>query len=122
MLRTARRLGHMLKITTKDRPESFTLVLEGRLCRPWLCEVEDRWLELISSAGEKQLLVDLAGVTFIDRDGEKLLASILGRGAAVRASGVLVSYMVQQVQQQIGRKTTRVSRCTPKPRRGPGVP
>ena len=113
----------MLKITTKDLPESFTLVLEGRLCRPWLGEVEDRWSELISSAGEKQLLVDLAGVTFIDQDGEKLLASILVRGTAVRASGVLVSsYMVQQVQQQIAQEATRASRSTPKPRRGPGVP
>jgi anti-anti-sigma regulatory factor len=115
-------LTTVLKITTKEHPESFTLVLEGRLCRPWLGEVEDRWSELISSAAEKQLLVDLAGVTFIDQDGEKLLASILERGAAVRASGVLVRYMVQQAQQQIARDARRASRSTPKPRRGPGVP
>jgi translation initiation factor IF-2 len=67
-------------------------------------------------------LVDLAGVTFIDQDGKKLLASILRRGAAVRASGVLVSYVVEQVQQQIAREATRASRSTPKPCRGPGVP
>jgi hypothetical protein len=51
-----------------------------------------------------------------------LLASILERGAAVRASGVLVNYMVQQAQQQIARDARRASRSTPQPRRGPGVP
>ena len=98
----------VLKITTTEQPESLTLVLEGRLCRPWTSEVEGRWLDVLASAGEKEkeVWLDLEGVTFVDRDGEGLLGSILERGASVRASGVLVSYIVRQVQRRIATKTT----------------
>jgi hypothetical protein len=68
------------------------------------------------------MLLDLAGVTFVDRDGEALLTSILEHGAEVRASGVLVSHIVQQVRQRLLRKSTRASRGTPRLRRSPGVP
>jgi ABC-type transporter Mla MlaB component len=98
----------VLKITTTEQSESLTLVLEGRLCRPWTGEVEGRWLDLLASAveKEKEVLLDLAGVTFVDRDGEALLGSILEGGASVRASGVLVSYIVRQVQRRIATKST----------------
>jgi anti-anti-sigma regulatory factor len=111
----------MLKVTIKEQPESFTLVLEGRLCRPWTSEAERGWSTLILAAADKELLLDLAGVTFVDRDGEALLTSILEHGAKVRASGVLVSHMVRQVQQRISSRPARSSRGTPRSRRGPSV-
>lgn len=111
----------MLKVTIKEQPEAFTLVLEGRLCRPWTSEAERGWSNLMSAAGNRDLLLDLAGVTFMDQDGEALLASILAHGAKVRASGVLVGHMVRQVQQRILPKPVRSSRGTPRSRRGPGV-
>ena len=52
-------------------------------------------------AGNKELWVDLAGVTFIDHAGEELLASILERGTKVRVSGVLVSHLVEEVQRKV---------------------
>ena len=66
----------MLKIIRREQPASLTFVLEGRLCHPWTAEAERSWLQLLSMAGNKELWVDLAGVTFIDRAGEELLASI----------------------------------------------
>jgi hypothetical protein len=51
----------------------------------------------------KEIVLDLEGVTFIDRDGEALLAWALERGTKVRASGVLVSHMVQEVRQKAAR-------------------
>jgi anti-anti-sigma regulatory factor len=112
----------MLRVTTRKRPDSLTLVLEGRLCHPWTAEAERGWSHLISTAGDQEMLLDLAGVTFVDRDGEALLSSILEHGAEVRASGVLVSHIVQQVRQRLLRKSTRASRGTPRLRRSPGVP
>lgn len=111
----------MLKITTKETPGSLTYVLEGRLCRPWTVEAERSWSNLISTAGDKELLLDLAGVTFVDRDGEVLVTSILEQGAKVRASGLLVSHMVRQAQRRAAQKSRHTSRGTPRPRRGPGV-
>jgi ABC-type transporter Mla MlaB component len=112
----------MLKVTTKERLDSVTFILEGRLCRPWTVEAERGWSKLTSSAGDKELFLDLAGVTFVDRDGEALLASMIERGTRVRARGVLVSHMVEQVQKRILRKSARISRGTPGPHRKPGVP
>jgi anti-anti-sigma regulatory factor len=112
----------MLKITTRVRPESLTFVLEGRLCRPWTDEVERGWTELVATAGEKKLLLDLEGVTFVDRDGEALLASIVKSGTQVRASGVLVRHIVQQMRGKASGKLVQSSRGTPSPRRERGMP
>lgn len=112
----------MLKVTTKEAQSSLTFVLEGRLCRPWTAEVESGWAKLVSSAGNKTLLLDLAGVTFVDGDGEVLLASMMESGTKVRARGVQVSHLVTQVQKRMQRKSRRFSRSTPRPRRDPGVP
>jgi anti-anti-sigma regulatory factor len=90
----------MLKITTKERPGSVTFVLEGRLCGPWAAEAELAWSRLVASLHEEEILLDLAGVTFIDRDGEALLAAIVGRGTKVRASGVMISHLIEEVQQR----------------------
>jgi anti-anti-sigma regulatory factor len=116
------RLSSMLKVTTKEAESSLTFVLEGRLCRPWTAEAERGWTKLVSSAGNKKLLLDLAGVTFVDQDGEALLASMMQKGTKVRAQGVLVSHLVAQVQKRMQRKSRRFSRSTPRPRRDPGVP
>jgi hypothetical protein len=93
----------MFKVTMKEQPGSFTLVFEGRLCRPWTAEAEREWSSIESAAGDKEVLLDLAGVTFVDRDGEALLSSILARGARVRASGLLVSHVLEQVRQRMSR-------------------
>jgi len=114
--------SRMLKISTRTQPDSITFVLEGRLCWPWTDEVERGWTRFLSTAGEKKLLLDLEGVTFVDRDGEALLALILKSGTRVRASGVLVRHIVDQVRRQASRKSMRNSRGTPSPRREPDVP
>jgi anti-anti-sigma regulatory factor len=112
----------MLKVTTKEAEASLTFVLEGRLCRPWTAEAERGWTKLLSTAGNKKLLLDLAGVTFMDGDGEALLTSMIESGTKVRARGVLVSHLVAQVQKRMQQRSKRFSRSTPRPRRDPGVP
>ena len=111
----------MLKITTKTRPDSTTLVLEGRLCRPWTEEVERGWTDLLANAGHKELLLDMEGVTFVDRDGEALLASILENGTQVRASGVLMRHIVEQARAQASQRAKRNSRGTPNSQPKSGV-
>jgi len=93
----------MLKISTKERDGSITFILEGRLCSAWATEAELAWSQLISTAGDREILLDLGGVTFIDRTGKALLASMLERGTKVRASGVLINHLVQEVQQRVSR-------------------
>jgi anti-anti-sigma regulatory factor len=91
----------MLRITTKKAPGSLSLVLEGRLCGAWTQEADKAWSRLLASADGEPLFIDLAGVTFIDHAGESWLASVLGRGAKVRASGLLISHIVQEVERKL---------------------
>jgi len=112
----------MLKVTTKEGAASLTFVLEGRLCWPWTAEAERGWTKLISTAGDKKVVIDLSGLTFVDADGEALLSLMMQSGTQVRARGVLVSHLVAQVQKRIERKPKRFSRGAPKPRRDPGAP
>jgi anti-anti-sigma regulatory factor len=91
----------MLRITTKERPGSVTMVLEGRLCGAWTAEAEKAWLKLASTAEGQELAVDLSGLTFVDKAGESWLASILGQGAKVKASGVLISHIVHEVERRL---------------------
>ena len=93
----------MLKISTKEGERSVTLILEGRLCGAWATEAELAWSRLLTTVGDREILLDLGGVTFVDRTGEALLASMLERGAKVRASGVMMSHLVQEVQQRVSR-------------------
>jgi anti-anti-sigma regulatory factor len=93
----------MLKISTKEREGSVTFILEGRVCGAWAKEAELAWSRLLSAAGDREILLDLGGVTFVDRAGEALLVSMLERGTKVRASGVMISHLVQEVQQRVSR-------------------
>lgn len=100
----------MLKISTKEGAASLTFVLEGRLCRPWTAEAERGWTKLISTAGDKQVVLDLAWLTFVDADAETLLALMIESGTQVRARGVWVSHLVEQVQKRMQRTPKRFSR------------
>jgi anti-anti-sigma regulatory factor len=77
------------------------MVLEGRLCGAWTAEAEKAWLKLASTAEGQELAVDLSGLTFVDKAGESWLASILGQGAKVKASGVLISHIVHEVERRL---------------------
>jgi anti-anti-sigma regulatory factor len=97
-------LETMLKVSTKEREGSVTFVLEGRLCGDWAAEAEKAWSRVLASSGGREVLLDLGGVTFIDRAGEALLSSMLTRGTKVRGSGVMVNHLIDQVQEKVSRR------------------
>jgi anti-anti-sigma regulatory factor len=43
------------------------------------------------------IVIDLAGVTFIDADGKTLLTMLWRQGATLRASGCLTRCMVEEI-------------------------
>lgn len=110
----------MLKVSVKDRPESLTFVLEGRLCGSSTAEAERGWKEVVSRAGEKEVVLDVLGLTFVDSAGEELLGSILERRPTVRTRGVLMSHLVQQVRRGLSSKPPQASRGTPEQSRRSG--
>jgi anti-anti-sigma regulatory factor len=66
----------MFRITLQEEPAGTTLRLEGRVVGPWVAELTRSWPALISSPGSRKLLIDLCGVTHVDRDGMRILAEI----------------------------------------------
>jgi ABC-type transporter Mla MlaB component len=109
----------MLKITLNNGDNGVTLVLEGRLCGACATEAERAWQSVITRA--KQISVDLAGVSYVDRDGESLLHDMLEQGATLRVGGVWMEYLVADLRRRIVPRDSALSRRTPRPHRSPGV-
>ena len=111
----------MLKVTIQESPTFLALLIEGRLCSDWASEAQRAWSQAIESAGPRELVVDLSGVTFVDATGEAFLAAAIKDGATMRADGLLVGHLVRKLQQHSGRNSSPDSRAAPGPHRNPGA-
>ena len=109
----------MLKVTLNNGDKGVTLILEGRLCGNCTAEADRAWRSL--NNGAKQISVDLAGVSYVDRDGESLLQDMLEQGAALRVGGVWMEHLVADLRRRIAPSDSAPSRRTPRPHRSPGV-
>jgi outer membrane protein len=87
----------MLRITTTDFGEKVTLKLEGKLSGPWVEEFERCWRMSTDIYREKELVVDLSGVTFADPAGKKLLCSISSQGAQLIGSGLVPKSLIDEI-------------------------
>ncbi|HLH37902.1 MAG TPA: hypothetical protein VKX39_02040 [Bryobacteraceae bacterium] len=77
-----------------DRIDGRTVLqVNGRLAAEWVRELEDCW----RARRDKNILVDLRGVTFIDESGEKLLRKMHRGGATFLSGGLLVREVVDQI-------------------------
>jgi ABC-type transporter Mla MlaB component len=111
----------MLKVTVHNRPDESTLVLEGRLCGACAAEAERSWRTALATTPTGSILVDLAGISYLDRDGEWLLMEMLKRGATVRVDGVWMAHLVEELQARIMKTAPATSRRAPRPHGSPGV-
>jgi outer membrane protein TolC len=87
----------MLRVTTyvEEGQGKVTLKLEGKLAGPWVEEFERCW----SSTVEKwqHVVVELAGVTFIDSKGKCLLAKIHDQGAKLVGTGLMTRSIIEEI-------------------------
>jgi len=87
----------MLRVTTKVEEEQgrVTLKLEGKLAGPWVDEFERCWCSTLEKW--KNVVVELAGVTFIDSKGKCLLAKIHGQGAKLIGTGLMTKSIIEEI-------------------------
>lgn len=72
----------MLRIEKVSEDDAtVTLKVEGRIVGHWVATLEEECFR--SLRGSKQLILDLAGVSFIDRDGVALLMKVKGERVRV---------------------------------------
>ena len=101
-------------------PEKATLKIEGKISGPRVAELNRAWRELATALGDKQLSVDLRGVTFLDEQASRLLAEIYAKAhAEFIADTPLSKYFAQQAQQNVrsNNRSNVESNSEPKVRR-----
>jgi anti-anti-sigma regulatory factor len=90
----------MLKITVQEATNTVTLKIEGRVVDSVIGELDRAWLELYSNLGSRRLLVDLRGVTFLDRSTRNYLATIYAEtGAEFLANTPMTKYFAEEATQ-----------------------
>lgn len=87
----------MLRITTNQDPRNLTLRLEGRLEGPWVEVLTESWRGAVATSPERRRIVDLNGVTFIDRLGKARLAQIYAQGAEFIANDLMTKAIVAEI-------------------------
>jgi outer membrane protein TolC len=87
----------MLRVTTnaEEGQGRVTLKLEGKLAGPWVEEFERCWSLTVEKW--KQVVVELAGVTFIDSKGKCLLTKIHSQGAKLVGTGLMTRSIIEEI-------------------------
>ena len=86
----------MLKVTTTNQNQTITMKLEGKLAGPWVQEVTRVWVDTAQSP-RSGYVVNLRSVTFIDRPGQALLATMSRQGARLIAADCLTPNIVDEI-------------------------
>jgi|RhiMetdeSRZDD1v2_1073273.scaffolds.fasta_scaffold738104_3 anti-anti-sigma regulatory factor len=85
----------MLKITTHNDPGQISFELEGRLTGAWVEEFKTCWQQ--AAAANKQVVVRLKEVMFVDEAGKKLLIDMHNQGATLAAEGCMMKAIIEEI-------------------------
>jgi hypothetical protein len=67
---------------------------------PWLHELDACWQETLSNGRKHPVLIDLTGVTFVDKDGKAWLTAKSQFGATFIAADCLTKAIVQEIAEK----------------------
>jgi anti-anti-sigma regulatory factor len=90
----------MLRITIAETLSEQRWTLEGRLVQPWISGLKATWTKTEIARRERKCVVDLTGVTFIDKSGEKTLAALSKEGAELIATGIYARHVVRNIKRK----------------------
>jgi hypothetical protein len=94
------RVMGMLRITIAETLTEQKWTVEGQLVHPWISELKSTWTRTETARRERKCLVDLTGVTFIDKSGENVLADLSKQGAELIATGCYTRYVVHNINRR----------------------
>ena len=87
----------MLRITIAETLSEQKWTVEGRLVQPWVSQLKSCWTQTETARRQRKCVVDLTGVTFIDKSGESALTELCDQGAELIATGVYTRHVVQNI-------------------------
>jgi anti-anti-sigma regulatory factor len=88
----------MLRITIAETLSEQRWTLEGQLIDPWVLELKSCWTKAETGRRDRKGVVDLTGVTYIDKSGEKVLDELCKEGAEFIATGIYIRHVVQEIE------------------------
>jgi len=97
----SRQGGVVLKITITDLPDEQRWSLQGQLVGQWAAELQSRWREARHAEDTRRCIVELIEVRSIDRNGEAVLAGIMGDGAQFVASDVYTKHLLRNLRSEM---------------------
>lgn len=89
----------MLRVSYSDTADQQRWSLCGRLAGPWVGELRSFWKQTRERTSRARPIIDLSDITFIDEDGENLLAEMQKAGAEFVVSGVENKYVLATLKQ-----------------------
>ena len=90
----------MLKITVVEEQRRRRVIVEGKLIAPWAAELTSAWQTARTDLQERELIVDLRGLTAISPEGEAVLLQLMREKAKF-----LCGVYLKEVLKQLARKT-----------------
>jgi hypothetical protein len=88
----------MLRITVTENALEERWVLQGQLTKQSIAELVSSWRTSTAEPSTRRRVVDLNGVTSIDKSGEEALLMMVHDGASFVASGVYTKHLLDQLQ------------------------
>ena len=85
----------MLRLTRTTRlPQEVTLLLEGQIVAEWVELLEAECLTLLRT--DQKVLLDLSGVSYLDRRAARLLRDLAARSVSLVNTPPLVAELVTE--------------------------
>ena len=102
----------MLRITIIEESMEQRWTLQGRLSGPWVAQLKSNWEKSHGQNGYRKCVVDVSGVTFVDLDGERVLAAMIKDGAEFIASGVYTKHILETLEKRRQRWIRKFMGCS----------
>ena len=109
---TLRAESTVLRITVTDEPKEQRWTLQGRLSGPWVAQLKSNWEKSHGQNGTRNCVVDVSGVTFVDLDGERVLAAMIKDGAQFIATGVYTKHVLEMLEKRRQRWIRKFIGCS----------
>ena len=90
----------MLRITTEQHGDIFTITLHGRVAGAWVALLERSWRLIADSIPSAKITAVLSDVSFIDSAGERLLERMWRHGVEFVASGCMNRHVIDTIRER----------------------
>jgi hypothetical protein len=88
----------MFRISIEESSSRERWIIQGRLAGAFAGELDDAWSSSFQKNPLLSRVVDLCGVTLIDRRGEEVLRKMLSQHAEFIAPGIYTKHLLEQLR------------------------